>query len=241
MGDPAEGFKNIASEWEDAHLYSPSPRHRRRIISGIISKLEFDSCLDAGCAQPYLLMVLKDQKRNFFGCDISNKVIAVNKKLFPEAGFEEVDISKGVYPGNKKFDLVLSSEVLEHIEDWRSAVKNLATMSKKFLLITVPCGKTLNIDRMIGHLRHYKQDELKTELEKNGCRVILYRHWGFPFHTIYRYLINSGAYYKKIYKNFGSSRYGAMQKIISQILYYLFYVNDLFSFGEQLFIVAEKM
>ena len=215
-------FKDIALDWSDAHKFSPAPRHRRRIILDILRKLNYETCLDAGCAQPYLLEALCKQNKQVFGCDISDKVIKENRKRFPQAGgFEVVDISQQVYPLNKKFDLVISSEVLEHIEDWRAGLRNLALMSGRFLLITIPTGKIHKINRLVGHIRHYTYLDLETEIKKNNFRVILHRNWGTPFHTLYKYLINA-LDYRKTYEHFALQGYGATKKIFSQILYLLF-------------------
>jgi hypothetical protein len=232
-------LKNIAYAWQDVHRFSPAPRHRRRIILGILKKIEFNSCLDTGCAQPYLLEAISKRNIQVFGCDISDRVIQANKKNFPAAQFEDVDISKEVYPQGKKFDLVISSEVIEHIKDWQQAIKNLTKMSDRYLLITVPSGKVHNIDKIIGHFRHYNYEDLKNEIENNSFHIIFYKSWGIPFHTVYKYLINTFGY-KKIYKKFAYKKYGIIEKIISSFLYFLFYFNDMFNSGLQLFILAEK-
>lgn len=234
------GFKDIAAEWSDAHKFSPAPRHRRRILLDILKKINYESCLDAGCAQPYLLEVLCGQNKQVFGCDISDKVIEVNRKRFPQAGFEVVDISKQTYPLSKKFDLVISSEVLEHIEDWRAGLRNLTLMSGRFLLITIPTGKIHKMDQLVGHIRHYTYEELKKEIEKNNFRVVFHKYWGMPFHTLYKYLINTFDY-RKTYKHFAVQNYGVIKKIFSQILYLLFYFNDIFKSGSQLFILTQKI
>jgi hypothetical protein len=233
------GREDIAYEWSDAHRFSPAPRHRRRIVSAIISKIRFDSCLDAGCAQPYLLYDMYKRGKQVFGCDISHKVIEANRKDFPGVPFEVIDISAGVYPGGKKFDLVISSEVLEHVYDWRAAIKNLALMSNRYLLITVPSGKIYNIDKLVGHMRHYSSSELTLELEKYGFSVIFRKNWGMPFHSLYKYFINA-IDYRKTYAHFALKPYGVFQKMVSQFLYFLFYFNDIFKSGSQLFILAKR-
>jgi len=174
-----------------------------------------------------------------FGCDISSNVIKRNKEYFNEAQFEELDISKEKYKSQDSFDLIICSEVLEHIDDWRSAVKNLAQMTNKYLLVTVPCGKIHKIDQMVGHVRHYSDDKLINEIEKNNLKILVNKKWGFPFHTIYKYSINL-INPENIYNEYAIGKYGSFQKLISNIVYILFYINDVFSFGSQLIILAEK-
>lgn len=239
INNKQKDWRNIAVKWDDAHKYSPAPRHRRRIILKRLQKVTFQSCLDVGCAQPYLLKSLSQRGKTVFGCDISDKVISFNRNKFPNIKFEEVDISKEVYPNEEKFDVVISSELLEHIENWKVAVKNLCVMADKYLLITVPSGRIHKIDRIVGHIRHYQGYELADEIKKYGFYVVLFKRWGFPFHTIYKYLINLTDP-EKVYESFATGSYSITKKLFSQFLYCLFYLNDIFGFGSQLFILAER-
>ncbi|MBN1594989.1 class I SAM-dependent methyltransferase [candidate division FCPU426 bacterium] len=232
-------FKNITVEWDDAHHWSPAPRHRRRLIFKTLRRLAFETCLDVGCAQPYLLEFFHAQGKKVCGCDISDQVVAHNRKILPGCSFTEVDVSRQTYPGGRQFDLVVSSEVLEHIPQWQAAVKNLCRMSRRYLLITVPSGKVHAIDKKIGHIRHFQGTELKQEVEKQGFAAVRLKHWGFPMHSFYKYAINSIAP-DRIYENFGTAQYSMAKKILSQVLYLAFFVNDLFAFGQQLILLAEK-
>jgi SAM-dependent methyltransferase len=231
--------KNIALAWSDAHQYSPAPRHRRRIVLKLLAGVCYDSCLDAGCAQPYLLASLSKAHKQCYGCDISDGIIEVNRRLLPEVTFAEVDISKATFPGHKTFDVVISCEVLEHIDDWRAALKNLVSMARKYILITVPSGKIYPIDEMVGHRRHFEGPELAAELDNCGMRIVRMKRWGWPVHSLYKYAINKFAA-PQLYKEFAQSRYGCIQRIVSDCLHVIFFGNDLFNKGSQLFILAER-
>jgi hypothetical protein len=225
--------------WDDAHHYSPAPRHRRRLMLLMLAPLEFSTCLDVGCAQPYLLEHLAQQGRRVFGCDLSAQVVRENRRRLPQAGFAELDIAAKTYPGKKKFDLVMASEVLEHVPNWQAAVANLCRMTKRYLLITVPSGRVRSIDRLVGHHRHFAGPELEAELRRGGLTVLQARHWGFPWHSLYKTLIN-GLAPSAVYARFGTARYGLGQKIVSQLLYLLFFSNDWFAAGQQLLLLAER-
>lgn len=230
---------NQAEEWDDAHRFSPAPRHRRRLLLKMMDDLKFKDCLDAGCAQLYLLQeIVRRYRVEGYGCDISDHVIASNRELAPNCEFITLDLSREVWPNRQQFDLVVCSEVLEHIPDWQAALSNLARMSRKYLLITVPSGKIQQIDRMVGHHYHFQGQELVAELEKLGFSIVHLRRWGFPFHSLYKILINRIAA-DQIYESFADVRYGFFRQLLCNTLYLLFFLNGLNS-GSQLILLAHN-
>lgn len=232
-------YDSITYEWDDSHRYSPAPRHRRRIIKKMLKKFQYGSVLDAGCAQPYLLKDFVQSGKTGFGCDISNKVIEKNRLELPNCQFESFDLCHQRYPSNQQFDLVICSEVLEHLLAWRSALNNICQMSRKYVLITVPCGEIRYIDKKVGHLQHFQNGELIRALNDLGFTPITIKKWGFPIHTLYKVLVNSITP-EKIFQEFSISNYSRKKIFLSHCLYYMFYLNDLFNSGEQLFILAKK-
>lgn len=232
--------KNVAAQWDDAHRFSPAPRHRRRLLLNLIAKLNFKDCLDAGCAQLYLLQdVVRRHGVAGYGCDISDQVIASNRKLAPACDFITLDLSCEVWPQGHQFDLVICSEVLEHIPDWQAALSNLARMSRKYLLITVPSGEVRHIDRLVGHHYHFQGQELVTELTKLGFSIMHIRRWGFPFHSLYKILIN-GIAPEQIYESFALAPYGYFRRLLCNALYLLFYLNGFINSGSQLILLAHN-
>jgi hypothetical protein len=225
--------------WGDAHRYSPAPRHRRRLLLQWIDELVFTDVLDAGCAQPFLLQeVLARHPAAGFGCDLSDQVIAANRAVLPGCQFQSLDLTAETWPGGRRFDLVICSEVLEHITDWRAAVGNLVRMTRKHLLITVPGGPLRAMDRRVGHVQHFCGPELFCELERHGCTIVKSRDWGWPLHSLYKAAI-SGLSPDTLYDAFsGGKPYGAGKRLLSDALYALFFVNDGTRRGHQLLIHA---
>lgn len=232
-------YDDVVVQWADAHRYSPAPRHRRRIIAQVIRDLDFRNCLDIGCAQPFLIEeILRTKSVSVAGCDISETVILSNKSRLPGVDFFVADISRPL-THEREYDLVVCSEVLEHVDDWHLAVKNISALSRRWLLITVPRGRVYPIDQKVGHLRHFEGEELLAELARKGFYPLKVRRWGFPVHSAYKYLIN-GFFRDKIYKNFSEGSYGVWQKIVAQVIYGLFFFNSPFNQGSQLIVLLEK-
>ena len=237
-GDP--DHNEIAAKWSDVHRYSPAPRHRRRLAIKILNQLAFNTWLDVGCAQPFLIEEFPKRKNVIIsGCDISEKVVASNKNIFPGIDFFVMDVSKPLTHTSRQYDLVTCSEVLEHVENWQAAAKNIAQLCRKWLLITVPSGKVYPIDRRVGHCRHFSGEELLDVFEELGFTSACILKWGFPIHSIYKYAINT-FFSDKMYASFGEGHYGAGKKIFAEIVYRIFFINDLFNYGSQLIVLLEK-
>lgn len=234
--------KNIAAQWDDSHRYTPTARHRRRLLLQIIADLGFRDVLDAGCAQPHLLQeIVHRYDVEGFGCDISDEVIAKNQVHIPECQFLTLDLTHERWPRERQFDLVVSSEVLEHIPDWRLALRNLVAMSRKHVLISVPGGTLRSVEQMLGHYRHYQGPELLSALEDAGCAIVSVRRWGFPMYDLYKLLISRLAP-EKLYPTFCTNErsYSTIQKLVTHVLFALFFLNDRFSAGDQLIVLARK-
>ena len=87
------------------------------------------------------------------------------------------------------FDLVMSLQVVEHLLDDVSAIRNMAKMSGRFLLVATMQGRMRTSELAIGHIRNYSEVELRRKIEAAGAEIVWIRGWGFPFYSpIYRTL-----------------------------------------------------
>ncbi len=238
--------KNVVAGWDAAHRLTPAPRHRRRLILRWLDGIDFTDCLDAGCAQPYLLHEIVRRRRARgatvagFGCDISDEIVRRGAGDPLGCQFFEVDLTRGGWPGGRRFDLVVCSEVLEHIADWRIALAHLARMTRRHLLITVPSGPIRMMDRMVGHRQHFAGPEMVAAIEAQGLKLVRRRHWGFPMHSLYKAAI-SGVAPDRLYQSFsGGDTYSLPMRLISHGLYGSFFLNDPFNRGMQFMALAER-
>jgi SAM-dependent methyltransferase len=96
------------------------------------------------------------------------------------------------------FDLVVCSEVLEHISDHEAAMREIMRVLKhgKPLVVSVPrylperiCWSLSDayVDANQGHVRIYRQSELIDRLDRAGARL-LGRHYAHSIHTPYWWL-----------------------------------------------------
>jgi len=129
------------------------------------------SVLDIGCGVGLLLRKMRDAKPNMqaTGADISAKAIDIVKNH----GFEGVVGGFPVLPlESGRFDIVLATEVLEHLSNPQEAVREVGRLLKPDgkAIITVP-DDCLGPEDEVQHLRKYTSDTLYTELSSGFERI----------------------------------------------------------------------
>jgi 2-polyprenyl-3-methyl-5-hydroxy-6-metoxy-1,4-benzoquinol methylase len=221
------------TKWDDMKKYGPLSRHIRRILKDIIRPLNIDSVVDVGCGQGSLL---EDLRMEFpyikpYGIDISKAAIELARQRVPDGRFYVLDISQEAL--NEKCDLVVCSEVLEHITDDIKVLRNLRKMTGKYLVISTPQGNMRGFERDVGHVRNYASGEIVQKLDQNGFEVVSVTEWGFPLYSpLYRdFLEFSGG-------KGTTGDFGPVRKLISNLIYYLFMLNSS-KCGDEIFVLAK--
>ncbi|MHB9155916.1 MAG: class I SAM-dependent methyltransferase [Endomicrobiales bacterium] len=220
-------------KWLDCSRYGPSLRFQQRIIRQLLSGIEFRSVLDVGCGNGVRLSQLVEGRDGIrvTGVDISEEAVKQAGLLFPEGAFRRLDIEKEAL--GERFDLVVCSEVLEHVADDDAAIARLLKMSGRYLLVSSPQGTMYEADRLVGHLRHYREGELKDKLRSAGFTIRKEVSWGFPFYSpLHRYLLNR-------FSDASEGRFGWKRKLLAGLIYRLFHLNS-WKKGDMLVILAEK-
>lgn len=108
-------------------------------LAGLIRVIEPSSILEFGCGEGLLLRELKSRGVSFeryLGIDIRRDAIAYARKLHPESEFLIQDIL--TWDSDETFDLVICSQVLEHLAAPGDYLPSLAKRSSNRILLTVP-------------------------------------------------------------------------------------------------------
>lgn len=136
--------------------------------------------LDIGCGRGELLQLLAASGYEVFGCDMDAECVRLSSKYANVQQLTVEQIASDKF--ECKFDLVVMSHVLEHIENPSAMMNRLKGMSKH-LLISVPNPYYLtNIVKSFlriparhvnaGHLYSWDWDHFKTFIELgHDCRV----------------------------------------------------------------------
>lgn len=157
-------------------------RARRDIILKFLSAARDAHILDIGCSGGALLRDLaRAGFKNGYGIDVSERAIQQCKN----AGFANVacvDARATGFPDNT-FDVVIASDILEHIADENGALKEWRRIMKPsgIMFIFVPAHQYLwsNHDAANQHVKRYSRVALITSAQRNGLRVQRIGYWNF--------------------------------------------------------------
>ena len=194
-------YDDMWSKYGNLDVASPANFHRRRLVVDLAAsavRSRAPRVLDVGCGQGELLRELAARlpEARIAGSDLSAQSLLDTRKrnqafeLFA-LNIADPDFSQKYADRLGAFDLLICSEVLEHIPDDRLAARNLAALLAPggALIATVPGGKMSRYDQRIGHQRHYRAQLLEQLLAGAGLRVEKVMAWGFPFHNLYRSVV----------------------------------------------------
>ncbi len=154
----------------------------------------FDSFIDIGCGDGYVLYYFKEKYHNkkLFGLDISEMRIRTTRANVPLSHLIRSDVHHLPFPDNS-FDVVICSELLEHILDYKKTIEELTRISNRWIIITVPnelqpvpimCPKCKTKHFLDGHVNYFTEKKLKSFFEGNKNLSIKRTK---KFHSIYTY------------------------------------------------------
>ena len=105
-------------------------------LSETIAPLEdLNSIIDIGCGEGFIINCLN--RPDITGVDISKKALNIAKQKNPECNFCTGSVYDLSFKKNS-FDLVLATEVLEHLENPEKALQEIKRISKNYCLFSVP-------------------------------------------------------------------------------------------------------
>lgn len=156
---------------------------RREVIKSFLNnEVRSKKVLEIGCGSGMLLSDLRDvgfESENIFGIDISNTAI----NACQARNISNVQLADGAklpFPDNS-FDILISSDVLEHIEndnvtlsEWNRVLKPGGKM-----IMLVPAFPALwsEHDEANLHFRRYTKSGLTNIIERNNFEILRISFW----------------------------------------------------------------
>ena len=172
-----------------------APRYlfrKHNILSMLIDKPEIKSFLDVGCGAGELACTLAEKGMKGFAVDFSEDAIEVANEMRDSRGINKSNLQFKLggleHVSGKKYDLVSCFEVLEHVKNDKKLLKELASHSKKYVLISVPAKQRLfdSSDKSVGHFRRYEKPSLIRMIDDANLDIVKFVNYGYPFTDIVR-------------------------------------------------------
>lgn len=184
--DQQHDYESFRNDPEKRHEYDIAVNWKVKNLCSLTSdSLKFLNILEVGCALGILLNKIANslsiEERT--GLDISAENIKMAKRLFPECTFFQgtiENLKSTLLQGNhgKKFDLVILSDIVEHIPDDHGFMEEISKISS-YVLLNLPlekCFMTRNrkygVEDPSGHLRKYNRADAVKLAGSTGYEVV---------------------------------------------------------------------
>jgi 2-polyprenyl-3-methyl-5-hydroxy-6-metoxy-1,4-benzoquinol methylase len=148
--------------------------------------------LDAGCGWGVTLEALEQRAYRATGLDVSRQ--ALERLDQADRRLIEADLTRSFSPlvvAHSAFDAVLALDVIEHVDDDRAVLANLARLVRPggILIVSVPALPELfsEFDRVQGHRRRYDAEQLRAAFEDTELRTEQVFWWGSWLVPLFRF------------------------------------------------------
>jgi len=174
----------IYSESSNYKKHTASKGIRRKLINNFnrnflsYINIIYDACinnvLDIGCGEGFMLKLIHERYESLelTGCDVRESALNHAKIIVPSAYFFQNDEYQ-IKLDDKSFDLVICTEVLEHLKEPDKMIQEIQRVCRKFVILTVPhepffrlgnlvSGKYLNtFGNHHEHIQHFNIKSFK--------------------------------------------------------------------------------
>jgi SAM-dependent methyltransferase len=226
--------RNYNDYWSSltvSHGDHPGNRFRYNLVADELSAMGLrpGAVLDCGCGDGSLLSVIARRLPcgRFHGMDIAENVPLHCSGL--PIQFRQQDLGRPVPKDmHGAYDLVLCSEVIEHVENDQNVLRNLADLTAPGgnVVLTTQTGKIYKTEEFLGHIRHYPPRDLCARIEQTGLNIRKCYVAGWPWLNAQKI----AAHYLQ----------GAVQKNIVQAKTLSFPVRALFSVLVRLYALSSR-
>ncbi len=163
---------------KDTHVKHRLTKYHQFFLDNIPTN---STVLDIGCGKGLLSHKIAQRSKTVVGIDNNKESITYAKANFalPNLTFIEDDVTS--YPFQQTFDIIILSNVLEHIEDRVDFLKKIKNVAKTFLIRvpminrdwTVLLKKELNIEYRLDptHYTEYTEQEFRNEMKDAGLQI----------------------------------------------------------------------
>lgn len=138
----------------------------------LIKKVNPKKILDVGCGEGESLAKIKalGLAKHLEGIDYSDEALKIGGKIHPNLKLRKASVYNLPYKDNS-FDLIICTEVFEHLDNPRKALDSLYRVTSRYCLISVPNEPIFRISNFLrgkyvtrfgnsdGHINHWSKGQ----------------------------------------------------------------------------------
>jgi 2-polyprenyl-3-methyl-5-hydroxy-6-metoxy-1,4-benzoquinol methylase len=136
--------------YKTSKFSTPKRIHNLRFqhLTTLMKDVSNKKILDAGCGEGYFLSKIQSKKKS--GIELSEKRVSLAKKLYPELNIQVADLKQLPFNDNS-FDVIICSEVLEHVSNFKQALKEFKRCIKPdgCIILSFPNEPMVGLGRLI--------------------------------------------------------------------------------------------
>jgi ubiquinone/menaquinone biosynthesis C-methylase UbiE len=153
--------------------------HAWSLLLHLARNIVGDSVLDVGCGTGVALSIIKAlfPWRNCRGIDPSADAVAIWKARGIEA---DIGSATQLPYANDSWETVFSSHVIEHVDDEKTAVKEILRVSRRRAIIIVPDGDVNAKNFGTPHVKIYNRVNFKKLIEDMAYSTYSIRIYSLP-------------------------------------------------------------
>ncbi|MDQ3098180.1 MAG: class I SAM-dependent methyltransferase [bacterium] len=242
---------------DEPEFHGPRDYFRNSLmVYEVTKRKKSGTVLDFGSGSGNLLLRLARSGYQTTGIDASDLAVTFLENKIKESNLHQAQVKKGddkeLSLLSEKFDILVSGETIEHVEDDRGLIKKWFDVLNPdgICVISTPAHQylwDLN-DDFSSHFRRYETDNLKEKFESAGFIIEKAYYWGFPltllWHTqIYNRLIKNKINRKVNYTKESFLSKCTKNELITKICSLPFYLDNLFNWtkrGGGIILIARK-
>jgi len=172
-------FYPISAQEEPAYV------HRRNLVRRLLPRDVGPAIFDAGCADGAMCADLAAWTRaQVVGMDIAWNRTRRARERAARASFLQGDLYRIPFPDGT-FPLVVCADLLEHLDDPATAMRELVRVASRYVILTVPyairvektlCPHCLREYYLYGHQHSFGTEGVERLARDAGASVVRFRH-----------------------------------------------------------------
>ena len=175
-----EDYYSVYAYENEKEMPEPTKISLERLVKGFNSYRQNNRILDVGCGEGWILEIAKKDGWDVYGTEYSTRAIEICEA-------KGIKMYKGVLRPEEmqinEFDVIVSSETIEHINNPREDFSNICKLLRKggLLYLTTPnfnsylrywLKEKYNVIGYPGHLSYYTKTTLNTLLTNCGFKKV---------------------------------------------------------------------